>query len=326
MAAIRAVQNACTLCTEVQRNISDIDTVQKADRSPVTIADIGSQALITLALHKEFPKDPIVGEEDTRPIKENRSLMNKIVDLVNGHGESIDENELMDIIAYGTRDTDYTGRFWTVDPIDGTKGFLRRDQYAIALGLVEDGEVIAGVLGCPNLPLNIDQPELGKGCIFLAEKGAGAFAQQIGSANEQKISVDRTSDLPEARFCESVEKSHVSHDTHAKISSRLGITAPPYRIDSQCKYAAVGRGDASIYLRLPRDKDYREKIWDHAAGAIIVTEAGGRVTDFLGNDLDFSTGRKLSNSIGLVATTGKIHKRVLKAIAEVLGLSFDQPE
>jgi 3'(2'), 5'-bisphosphate nucleotidase / inositol polyphosphate 1-phosphatase len=322
--AIQAVNKACSLCMGVQRDRA-IDTVQKMDRSPVTIADIGSQAVITIELQKEFPDDPVVGEEDTHFIKENETLRKKILALVNTQVASIEEKTLIDIIAYGTREIDYSGRFWTVDPIDGTKGFLRGDQYAVALGLVENGEVVAGVLGCPNLPHDIERPEAGKGCIFFAKKGGGAFFQHIGRTNEQKLSVNRKSDLSQARFCESVEESHVSHDTHAEISSRLGITAAPYRIDSQCKYAAVGRGDASIYLRLPRDKDYREKIWDHAAGSIIVTEAGGLVTDFLGNVLDFSTGRKLSNSIGLVATTGNIHERVLNAIAEVLHIGTELP-
>ena len=56
----------------------------------------------------------------------------------------------------------------------------------------------------------------------------------------------------------------------------LGITAEPLRLDSQAKYAVVARGDASIYLRLPHG-GYRENVWDHAAGWLIVSEAGGRV-------------------------------------------------
>ena len=86
--AIQAVNKACSLCMGVQRD-SAIDTVQKMDRSPVTIADIGSQAVITLELQKEFPDDPVVGEEDTHFIKENEILRNKILDLVNAQVEKI---------------------------------------------------------------------------------------------------------------------------------------------------------------------------------------------------------------------------------------------
>ena len=91
-------------------------------------------------------------------------------------------------------------------------------------------------------------------------------------------------------------------------------------MDSQCKYAAIARGDAEIYLRLPVSDTYEEKIWDHAAGMIAVEEAGGRVTDIYGNDLDFSKGKTLSGNKGVIATNGKFHDEVVKVVGEVLGL------
>jgi 3'-phosphoadenosine 5'-phosphosulfate (PAPS) 3'-phosphatase len=80
--------------------------------------------------------------------------------------------------------------------------------------------------------------------------------------------------------------------SHSQVAQRLGITAAPLRLDSQCKYGALARGDASVYMRFP-PVGYREKIWDHAAGVVIVSEAGGAVTDAAGNALDFSRGRWL---------------------------------
>ena len=103
----------------------------------------------------------------------------------------------------------------------------------------------------------------------------------------------------------------------ARIAADLGITQEPFRIDSQCKYAALARGDASIYLRMPTRKDYREKIWDHAAGKLVVEEAGGRVTDVDGNPLDFTHGRTLDANKGVVATCGPIHDRVIEVVRRV---------
>ena len=80
----------------------------------------------------------------------------------------------------------------------------------------------------------------------------------------------------------------------------------------------LSRGEASIYLRLPTRKDYEEKIWDHAAGYIVVKEAGGNVTDCMGNELDFSLGRTLKNNTGIVGTNGKFHQEVIKAVKSVL--------
>ncbi len=109
-----------------------------------------------------------------------------------------------------------------------------------------------------------------------------------------------------------------THDDSARIAALLGITAEPYRIDSQCKYAAVARGDASIYLRLPTRADYREKIWDHAAGKFVVEQAGGRVTDVRGAPLDFAHGARLERNLGVVATDGRFHDEILAAVATVL--------
>jgi 3'(2'), 5'-bisphosphate nucleotidase len=89
-------------------------------------------------------------------------------------------------------------------------------------------------------------------------------------------------------------------------------------MDSQCKYAAVAGGDASIYLRLPTRADYEEKIWDHAAGYLIIREAGGQVSDIHGEPLDFSQGRTLSRNKGVVATNGKLHTPVIAAIQQAL--------
>ncbi len=98
----------------------------------------------------------------------------------------------------------------------------------------------------------------------------------IDDPTERPIQTTDISDSALASFCESVESGHSSHDDAAKIAERLGVTKPPFRIDSQCKYAAVARGDASIYLRLPTRADYEEKIWDHAAGWVVIREAGGQ--------------------------------------------------
>lgn len=94
------------------------------------------------------------------------------------------------------------------------------------------------------------------------------------------------------------------------------MTAPPLRMDSQVKYGLLSRGDASIFMRFP-PASYREKIWDHAAGFVIVEEAGGRVTDAGGARLDFSKGRWLDLDRGIVAGPPRAHAALLRAVAAV---------
>ncbi|MEM9746646.1 MAG: inositol monophosphatase family protein, partial [Actinomycetota bacterium] len=208
-----------------------------------------------------------------------------------------------------------TDRYWTLDPIDGTKGFLRGDQFAVALALIEEGEVVLGALGCPNLPT----PDGGVGAIFAADAhGTVSHGLTSDTTTGQHIRVASPATVAESRFCESVESGHSDHSQSQRIADLLGITTDPYRIDSQCKYAAVARGDASIYLRLPTRADYVEKIWDHAAGKFVVERAGGVVTDVEGRPLDFSHGARLSANRGVVATSGAFHDQVIDAVGRVL--------
>ena len=87
-------------------------------------------------------------------------------------------------------------------------------------------------------------------------------------------------------------------------------------MDSQAKYGILARGEVALYLRVPSPSEsgYKEKIWDHAAGTIIAEEAGGRVTDVLGQPLDFSCGIKMVKNRGVVVSNAILHDVVLKAL------------
>ena len=320
--AIEAVVKACHLCTRVQNNLIDEQSMAKKDKSPVTVADFGAQAVVTRYLHAAFPNDPLVGEEDAGELRdpENAQLRQLMVDAVGEVIPGLGEEQVLSLLDRGAHEGGATGRHWTLDPIDGTKGFLRKDQYAVALALIENGKVVLGVLGCPNLPHDSTHPDGPRGCIFIAVRGEGAVMRTIDDPTEHPIGVSPIGDPSQARICESVESAHSSQSDSAKVAELLGVNVEPFRIDSQCKYAAVARADASIYLRLPTKKGYEEKIWDHAAGAIVIEEAGGTVTDIHGKPLDFSIGRTLRDNTGVIVTNGKIHEPVLKAVQQVLGV------
>ena len=76
---------------------------------------------------------------------------------------------------------------------------------------------------------------------------------------------------------------------------------------------ALARGDAGLFLRFPA-AEYREKIWDHVAGAIIVTEAGGCITDGSGAPLNFGRGKWLDLNNGIVAAAPKLHAAVIEQL------------
>ncbi|KAK0708207.1 hypothetical protein B0H67DRAFT_648297 [Lasiosphaeris hirsuta] len=339
-----AVQRASQLTKRVFHEKAK-GTVSKDDKSPVTIGDFGAQALIIAALQANFPGDEIVAEEESAQLRADAPLRDQIWELVrttqldNVAAEGLlggvvpDADAMLDIIDKGNSAGGARGRIWAIDPIDGTKGFLRGGQYAVCLALMVDGDVKVGVLGCPNLPVDDAAPltagiganqtdDDGRGVIFSAVLGQGATSRPLGTGallDGKKIAMKPVDELSSATFCESVESGHSNQSESAQIGQKLGITKPSVRMDSQAKYGSIARGAGDIYLRLPTSKTYQEKIWDHAAGELIVREAGGQVTDTTGSRLDFSVGRTLASNRGVVAAPAAIHGQVLTAVQEVLG-------
>ena len=321
-------------------------TVSKDDKSPVTIGDFGAQALIIQAIRKNFPNDEIVGEEEASSLRQDKDLSAEIwrlakdIKLDDAESDAIlggplpSEESMLDTIDQGNSPGGPKGRIWALDPIDGTKGFLRGGQYAVCLGLIVDGDVKVGAIGTPNLPVDDTAPidastgsqqtaTSANGVLFSAVLGEGATSRPLTSgalAAAKPISMRPVPDISQAVFCEGVEAAHSSQGDNAAVAERLGITGASVRLDSQAKYCSIARGAGDIYLRLPVKKDYQEKIWDHAAGDIIVREAGGQVTDIYGTRLDFSKGRTLAANKGVVAAPRAIQDEVIGAVKAVLKL------
>lgn len=310
--AIEATLTAAKLCERVRTSMPQ--AVEKQDKSPVTIADYGSQAVICRALRNAFPQDVIIAEEDASALRnpDANDQLAQATDCVRDFIPEATPERLVNWIESGNGTV--SDRYWTLDPIDGTKGFLRKDQYAVALALIEQGQVKLGVLACPAYP-----HAAGIGAMFVAIRGRGATMTPIGGDMPESLRVVANGDQERMRFVESVESGHGDQDRQAAIAQAVGITSPSLRMDSQAKYAAVASGEAALYLRLPSPKtpNYREKIWDHAAGLIIVEEAGGKVTDMFGKPLDFTQGAKLVNNRGTVVSNGTIHEAVIDALAKL---------
>ena len=316
--AVAAVRDAARVCRSVQATIAP-DVLKKDDRSPVTVADFGSQAIICRALAEVFPGDPIIGEEDASALSkpDNKHFLDRVRAEIQQTGLEATGEEICRWIDRGSA-KQYAERFWTLDPIDGTKGFLRGGQYAISLAIVVDGRIDVAVLACPNLRIQPERADL-LGVIFYAVRGRGSWMIPLdGEATETSVRVSEIDETSAARFCESVESGHSSHVLSATVANQLEITREPLRLDSQAKYAVVARGEAQIYMRLPARADYTEKIWDHAGGVLIVEEAGGTVTDVRGIPLEFTHGSELVANRGVLATNRFLHERVLEALRKNL--------
>ena len=261
-----------------------------------------------------FPADPLVGEEDASQLA-SPPIRDALGRDSPRSRPGLDARTVAEALDRGGSTGGPVGRWWTLDPVDGTLGFLRGGQYAIALALVVDGVVQLGVLGCPAL----ERADGSVGGLFVAERGtAPGSCRSMATPTRSRLRVASCTTASEARYAESLEAAHSAQDEAARIGEVLGISAPPLRLDSQAKYALVACGDASVYLRIPRG-GYVENVWDHAAGSIIVEEAGGIVSDIEGASLDWGRGRRLEGNRGIIAAPAAIHAEVVAAAREVLG-------
>ncbi|MCJ7623216.1 MAG: hypothetical protein MUO76_06910, partial [Anaerolineaceae bacterium] len=158
------------------------------------------------------------------------------------------------------------------------------------------------------------------GSLLVALRGEGCWT--IPLQGEQKIRRLQVSDRREprsARVLRSFEAAHTNVNQTDRFAEILEIGVPAIRMDSQAKYALLAAGEGELMLRLlsAENPHYREKIWDQAAGSLILEEAGGKTTDMDGNSLDFSTGRTLDNNRGVLASNGHMHDAALKTLREI---------
>jgi 3'(2'), 5'-bisphosphate nucleotidase len=317
--ALNATRRASLLVRLVQSELVT-PALTKDDRSPVTVADYAAQALVGRLLAETFPHDWLVAEEDSAALRtpEASKTLERVTHFVRRSLPGATSDKVCAWIDHRRADT--AERFWTLDPIDGTKGFLRGDQFAIALALVVNGRVEIGVLGCPNLT-DAQFPDLsGPGSLVIAVRGQGAWTTPLTSPGDfQQLSVSAQTDPAQARLLRSFETGHTNVSQMDVFAQALGIQTEPVLMDSQAKYAVLAAGAGDLLLRLlsPAQPNYREKIWDQAAGALVLEEAGGRISDLDGNSLDFTTGRSLRNNRGILASNRALHTAALGALRQI---------
>jgi len=319
-----AVRQAARLVRQVQVALA----MTKADHSPVTVADFASQALVASLLEARFPNDAMVGEEDASVLRrpEGEVILSEVLAQLRFSLPGAGPEAVCYWIDLGSVVS--AERFWTLDPIDGTKGFLRGMQYAVALAYIEDGQVLIGALGCPNLNFAylsnaagdppMEDPD-GIGSLVLAVRGQGAWAASIEGREFLPLKVSAEANPSRARLLRSYEAAHTHTGKIADLIADLKIQAAPIGLDSQVKYAllAGSAGDLIVRLISSKSPDYKEKIWDQAAGALIVEEAGGKISDLDGKPLDFSRGRTLLENRGVLASNGLLHPAGLGALQRI---------
>jgi 3'(2'), 5'-bisphosphate nucleotidase len=288
-------------------------SLSKADATPVTVADFGVQALLSWELGAAFPHIPLVAEEDAATLRApgSEALLAQVVAAVaracDAGTPPPSADAVLDALDRGCADADVAATCappatpparmrWVLDPIDGTKGFLRGGdaQYAVGLALLEDGAdaPLLGVMALPNWSLPPASAS-SRGVLLAASRGGGAWVRTLaGSGAWTAARADAAGTLRDATVCISDNEVWESTPVAAAAAPVAPAALLPLCCGSLVKYAAVALGHASLFVQHPVPGVHRLKSWDHAAGAACVLGAGGAVVDFAGRPVALGGGRE----------------------------------
>ncbi|KAI3718809.1 hypothetical protein L6452_19693 [Arctium lappa] len=347
-AAVDAVERACGLCVDVKRSLftSDGRILEKNDQTPVTIADFGVQALVSLELGKLFPSIPLVAEEDSAFLRSNNlvdSVVNVVSDKASPRDKALTQTDVLEAIDRGGKFGPNPATYWVLDPIDGTRGFVKGSEalYVVGLALVVEGQIVLGVMGCPNWQVDksnkstfkvqeYEKDIFSSGMIMIAHVGCGTWSKGISDLqngmNWIKCLVDGYTLVHKGRFCISESQTWESLPLASSFGSTTNVDGVgdkevlllPTCCGSLCKYLMVASGRASVFIQRARD-DRVIKVWDHAVGVICVQEAGGKVTDWNGDQLDLAADQVERKALfppgGILVSNSSLHREILHIIA-----------
>ncbi|MSQ90472.1 MAG: hypothetical protein EXS01_03645 [Phycisphaerales bacterium] len=303
------------------------EPVIKPDGSPVTAGDLAVQMAVCAVLAERTPDMAVIGEEGESSFEGSagRELLERAVVAVRLSMGSAAPSDPTQFLRGDTRPR--ASSWWTVDPIDGTKGFRSARHYALCLALVEDRRATIGILSCPTLVMGRDPLAIGSdeqfGTVYAALRGKGAWKFQptegLRELPAMAMQVRRPKHTSQSwRVCDSIEGGSRAERMRT-VMSATDLKWSSVSLDSQCKYALLAEGTADCFMRVPGSRG-AEKVWDHAPGVVVAEEAGASVSDVLGNPLVFA-GESLDQNVGTLACDPAIADRVCKAAARTLGLS-----
>ena len=226
-------------------------------------------------------------KKDSSPITEADLKSNEIIKkILSESGHKILSEEDKDDQSRLSQDT-----VWIVDPLDGTSDFIdKTGEFTVMIALIKNKKPILGVIGWPT-----------EHTIFAAQAGRGAYRY---SENQwQKIFVTGISELSK---CRAVGSRHHLSDKEKMFIEKLGIKNFT-SIGSSLKVGKISSGEAEAYITTTN----KMKEWDSAASYCLIKEAGGKMTDMLGNDLTYNN--KIVNHMnGILATNGLVHNKILE--------------
>ena len=266
-------------------------TIEKKDHSPVTLADYAAQTFINYYLKKEFPSDQLFAEERIEDLSDSQEgLIRKCFKDLNIPIKKFESN-----LNYRGKPSN---RQWTIDPIDGTKGFVANLSYSIGIGFLVNSEPTVSAIGAPNY----DERGL---AVFRAEQGEGSQASYAGKAFIP-ITTSSQSNLKNSRVCISL---HNASKATLDFLDKIGIKEENRcAMDGMGKFCMVADATADFYIHLNRNVMHS---WDFCPGDLLIREAKGNSSDIDGKRLKFKDNICIITAPGYLFSNKKLPKAIL---------------
>ena len=224
---------------------------------------------------------------DDSPVTDADLKSNKIInEILSNTKYSILSEEDVDDQSRLSKDM-----IWIVDPLDGTSDFIdKTGEFTVMIALIQNKKPILGVIAWPTEKI-----------LFVAQKNCGAF--RYSNEKWDKISVTKIENLSKCRIIGS--RHHLS-DKEKEFIKKIGIKDFT-SIGSSLKVGKISSGEAEAYITTTN----KMKEWDTAASYCIITEAGGKMTDMLGNEITYNN-KNVYHQNGILVTNGLIHDKILE--------------
>jgi len=232
-------------------------------------------------------------KNDNEPLTEADIKSNEIIQkIISSYDYPILSEESFD----DKKRLDYN-KIWIIDPLDGTTDFIKKTgEFTIMISLIDDKKPILGIIYWPT-----------EDKLFLAQKEKGAY--KLENDTWSKLSVSNISKLSQ---CKVVGSRHHISDNEQKFLKLLNIFKFTSK-GSSLKVIDISSGSAELYFTTTN----KIKQWDTCASYCLINEAGGKMTDMFGNDLEYNT-EKLNHENGLLVSNGLIHEKIIKIYNEFL--------
>jgi 3'(2'), 5'-bisphosphate nucleotidase len=236
-------------------------------------------------------------DDDVEPVTQADRIANELI--VNGLKKEFPSDGMLAEESIDTERRLTKSRVWMVDPLDGTNGFIDGNgDFAVQIGLVEDGEPVVAVV---YLPLT--------DTLYRAVIGGGTWIERPQHEPE-RVRVSDHKNFAEMRLAAS--RSHRSPRMN-KVVQRFAFREEVQRGSVGIKIGLLVEQQCDVYIHLsPRTKQ-----WDTCAPQLILTEAGGRLTDLFGQPLNYNV-PDVNNRNGLVASNGATHDLIIETLAPLL--------